>query len=114
MRDANGALHESRLSAAAALETAARNLRSGADTVSRAGHDAVDTVSRVGHDAADGVSRVGHDAADKVKSGAKIVRTYNPGQLMSDVQNIVKTHPGKSLAAAVIVGFLAARALRND
>jgi hypothetical protein len=114
MREANGALHESRLSAAAALETAARNLRSGADAASRVGHDAVDAVSEVGHDAADGVSRVGHGAADKVRSGAKMVRTYSAGQLMSDVQNIVKTHPGKSLAAAVVVGFLAARALRND
>jgi ElaB/YqjD/DUF883 family membrane-anchored ribosome-binding protein len=114
MREANGVLHDSRLSAAAALETAAKNLRAGADTVSRAGHDAVDTVSRVGHDAADSVSRVGHDAADKVKSGAKVVRTYGARQLMTDFENIVKTHPGKSIAAAVVVGFLAARALRND
>ena len=107
-------LEASRKSAAAALDDAARNIRSSSDTVSRAGHDAVDTVSRAGHDAADTVSRVGNDAADKVKVGAKFVRTHGAKQLVTDVETLVKQHPGKAIIAALVVGFFAARALNTD
>ena len=85
-------LHTGRLSAADALHNASKGLHSKADRLGQAGHD----------------------AADKVEDTSRYVRTHGAGKIMADVESFVKRNPGKSLIAAAIVGFLAARVLRRS
>ena len=92
----------------------AAGIKATADSISRAGHSATDAVARAGHDAADGVSRVGKDAAGAVTNSARYVRSYGARQIMADLRDVAKAHPGKTLIAAVAVGFLTARVLSSD
>jgi hypothetical protein len=92
----------------------AAGIRATADSISHAGHSATDAVAQVGHDAADGVSRIGKDAADAVKDSARYVRSHGARQIIADLRDVARAHPGKTVIAAVAVGFLAARALRAD
>ncbi len=52
-------------------------------------------------------------AADKVAATADYVRTHDSKAMMADVEALVKSHPGRSLAVAGVVGFLAGRAFRD-
>ncbi|MEP7345176.1 MAG: hypothetical protein ABI877_07910 [Gemmatimonadaceae bacterium] len=59
------------------------------------------------------VMDLGHGAADKVEATARYVREHDRREMMSDVEAFARKHPGKSLLAVAVVGFLAGRALRN-
>ncbi len=95
-------LHTGRVAAASALHDVAKGIHTKADRVGTVGHDAVDTVTQVAD-----------DAADKVEAASKYVRSHGAKQLMADVSQFVKKNPGKSLAAAALLGFFAARMLRR-
>lgn len=66
------------------------------------------------HKGADRMSEMGHQAADGIGATATYLRDHGTREMMGDVEKLVRTHPGKSLLAAVAVGFLTARALRHD
>jgi len=89
---AREALHRGRLNTAKALDSAARGIDAGTDSVSRAGHG----------------------AADKVGASAQYVRSHGARELVSDIEALVKRHPGKSLLVVAALGFMAGRALKRD
>ena len=57
---------------------------------------------------------LGHGAADRVLATARYVREHDSRDVVSDLTAFAKKHPGKSLLAVAIVGFLAGRAFRDD
>jgi ElaB/YqjD/DUF883 family membrane-anchored ribosome-binding protein len=91
-RSAGEKLHASRGAAADKLDDAALNL----------------------HDRAEQASELGHAAANRVGASARYIRDHGTKEIVADVEEIVRTHPGKSLLVAAVVGFLAARAFRSN
>jgi ElaB/YqjD/DUF883 family membrane-anchored ribosome-binding protein len=47
-------------------------------------------------------------------SAAEFLRDHDTRAMVEGVQNYVRKNPGKSLAVAAVVGFLAARAFRDE
>lgn len=92
-------LDNGRAVAADSLKGAARGLHQRADDIATG---------------AERVSAVTHKVADKVESASKYVRHNDGRDMLADVEAIVRRHPTKSLFAALAVGYLAARALRDD
>ena len=86
-RAAAQTLHAGKLAAADRLEGAADTLR----------------------DRADRVSDIGNDVADRLGAAAKYVRKHRAKDSIEDASELVQEHPGKSLAAAVTIGFLVGR-----
>ena len=76
-----------------------------------------DMASRL-HDRADSgnerVMDVAHGAADKVEATARYVRDHGAREMLTDARTFVRKHPGKSLLAVAVIGFLAGRAFRRD
>jgi ElaB/YqjD/DUF883 family membrane-anchored ribosome-binding protein len=60
------------------------------------------------------VADLAHSAADKVEATAGYVRDHDVQDMMADLENVVRRHPGQSLVAAAAVGFLLGRAFRSD
>ena len=60
------------------------------------------------------VASLAHDAADKVEATAQYVREHDVKDMMADLENLVRRHPGQSLIAAAAVGFLLGRAFKSD
>lgn len=91
-------LDSSRQTVASGLGTAAVRLHDGGNALAtRAGH--------VGH--------MVHGAADSVAAAGDYVRSHQAGEMWSDLTTTLRAHPGKSLLAAVAVGYLAGRALQR-
>jgi hypothetical protein len=55
-----------------------------------------------------------HSTADKIQSASDYLREHDARAMMDDFQGLVRRYPGQSLAAAVVLGFLAGRALRGS
>ncbi len=60
------------------------------------------------------VAELAHETAHKLKDSADYVRTHDSKQMMADVESFVKSHPGQSLIAAAIIGFLTGRAFSSN
>ena len=52
-----------------------------------------------------------HATADKIQAAADYIRENDFRAMAEDVSGVVRRYPGQALAAAVVVGFLAGRAL---
>lgn len=63
---------------------------------------------------AEKTSALAQGAAERVEATADYLREHDASEMVEGVQGYVRKHPGVSLAIAAVVGFLAARALRND
>ncbi len=97
------------------------------DKVSELGHSAAEKLhkSRIAtadaldgtvgdlHNKADRVSELGHEGAAKVGVAARYIREHGTADVLSDVKELTRAHPGKALLSAVAVGFIAARLLRR-
>ncbi len=59
------------------------------------------------------VEDLARGAADKIAVSAEYLRSHDSKAMMSDVEALVKSHPGRSLLVAVFVGFFAGWALRD-
>jgi ElaB/YqjD/DUF883 family membrane-anchored ribosome-binding protein len=59
------------------------------------------------------VSSMAHTAADKLEATAGFVRRHKAREVATGVDRFLKRHPGQSLIAAVVLGFLAGRIFRN-
>jgi hypothetical protein len=92
-------LEDGRAAAADGLKGAARGLHRRADAIT---------------ESAERVSAVTHKVADKVESASRYVRQNDGRDMLSDVKEIVRKRPTASILAALTVGYLAARALRDD
>ena len=51
--------------------------------------------------------------ADKLSSTAEYLRSHSARRMMGDLGTAVKNNPGPSLIAALAIGFLMGRAMRN-
>lgn len=82
--------------------------------------DKLEGVAATLHEKAEGLpggetaADLAHSAADKVEATAQYVREHGVQDMMGDLENFVRRHPGQSLFAAAAVGFLLGRAFRND
>jgi ElaB/YqjD/DUF883 family membrane-anchored ribosome-binding protein len=97
-RSAADKIDDQRAPAAGALDSAASRLHQTAETLP----------------GGQSVSRVAHNTADKLESTADYIRQHDVRDMMGDVEQFVKSHPGQSLIAAAAVGFLVGRAFRNE
>ena len=60
------------------------------------------------------VSNLAHATADRLQETADYVRDHDVRAVMTDVEGVVRRHPGEALAAAAVVGFLFGRLFRNN
>lgn len=102
-RNTISAIDGKRSAAADTLAGAAGSLHSGAEKA-----------SDLAHNSGDRVSQLAHGAADKLQAGADYMRDHDLKAMLQSVEKFVRSNPGKALLAAGVVGFLAARAIRND
>lgn len=77
-------------------------------------HSGADKAADLGHKGGEKVSNFAHAAGDKVQAGADYLREHDFKEMMQSVEGFVRRHPGQALVAAGVVGFLAARVVRND
>ena len=86
-------------------EPAARSLNQAAASL----HETADNLPGVRR-----VSDLAHATADRIQATADYVRDHDVRAVMSDVEGFVRRHPGQSLAAAVVLGFLLGRMFRSN
>jgi ElaB/YqjD/DUF883 family membrane-anchored ribosome-binding protein len=77
-------------------------------------HSRTDKMSQLAHSRTDKMSQLAHSAADRIQVGADYLRERDLERIMEDVRGVVKKYPGRSLAAAAILGFLIAWELRRS
>ncbi len=90
-----------------AINTGAHNLK---DKASHALDGAAGQLERAGHSVSDRVATYADKAAGALGSTAQYVREIDSRDVMQDITAMAKRHPGVTLAAAAVVGFLAGRA----
>jgi ElaB/YqjD/DUF883 family membrane-anchored ribosome-binding protein len=100
--------------AVSAIDAKREPLANGLSNAAGSLHSTGDKASQFAQDAAGKVSELAHGAAEKLQSGAEYVRDHDLNDMVSSVNRFVKKNPGVALLAAGVVGFVAARALRND
>jgi cation transport regulator ChaB len=66
------------------------------------------------HSRTDKMSQLAHSAADGIQVGADYLRERDADRIMEDMRGLVKKYPGRSLAAAAILGLLIAWGLRRS
>ena len=91
------AVESSRESAPSTLDSAVSGIRSKADALP-GGAD---------------VSQFARRAADKIGATAQYIREHEVKDMMSEVEDFIKSHPAQALLGAVVVGFLAGRSMRS-
>jgi hypothetical protein len=92
------------------LEARRATVASGLDGVAQGIHGGADAVVKAGST----VSGMAHGAADSLASTARYVRDTQTKEMLGHVEALIRVHPGKTLLAAVAIGFVAGRALRRD
>lgn len=65
------------------------------------------------HSQTDRAAGVAHSAADRLRASADYVRANDLKAMATDVGDLVRRHPGQSLLAAGVAGFLVARMVRS-
>lgn len=104
----------SRESTAKALAWTATSLHSRTDKMSQLAHSQTDKMSQLAHSQTDKMSQFAHSAADRIQFGADYLRERDVERIMEDVRGLVKKYPGRSLAAAAILGLVIAWGLRRS
>jgi len=102
---ANGMLHSAERAINSRRQGAADSLSTAAGRLHRRADD-LPGVERA--------SKLAHGTADRLESTADYLRNHDTKAMVGNVMDFVRKHPGKSLAVAVAVGFLAARSMRSD
>ena len=97
-RKALAAIEERRLSAADGLDGAARRMHERAESIAGGGER---------------ISRATHGVADKVEGASRYLRSTDTRDMLTDVEDVVRAHPVRSLFAVLAVGFLAGRLFRS-
>jgi ElaB/YqjD/DUF883 family membrane-anchored ribosome-binding protein len=92
------------------IEARRDTVASGLEGVAQGIHGSADAVAKAGTT----VSGMAHGAADSLASTARYVREHQAKEMVGHVEGLIRAHPGKSLLAAVAIGFVAGRALRRD
>ena len=76
--------------------------------------DALDSTAARINAGGERVADVAHSTADKLGATAHYVRENGPREMVTDIESLIKAHPGKVVIGAVVLGFLAGRAFRRD
>lgn len=58
--------------------------------------------------------RVAHATADKLHNAAGYMRRHDTKAMASDLESVVKRHPGQALMGAVVLGFCVGRVFRRN
>jgi ElaB/YqjD/DUF883 family membrane-anchored ribosome-binding protein len=74
----------------------------------------LETVASTLHEKGDRVATAAHSTADAVASGAEYLRDNDVQTMMSDLMEVMRRNPGRTLLGAAAVGFLLGRALSRD
>jgi hypothetical protein len=74
---------------------------------------ALDATASTLHSRGDQLSGAAHTAANKLSVSADYVRQTSLKGMASDVQEVLKRYPVRTLAAGAVLGFLVARAFRG-
>jgi hypothetical protein len=74
---------------------------------------ALDGAARRVHQGADSISHIAHETGNRIDASARYMREHDAGEMLEDVRDTVRTHPGKSLLAALAIGLLVGRAFRS-
>ncbi len=102
---ADGMLHSAEKAIDSRRKTAADTLASAAERLHRRADDLPGVQQ---------ATRAAHSTADRLEATADYLRTHDTRAMAGNVMDFVRKHPGKSLAVAAAVGFLAARSMRSD
>jgi ElaB/YqjD/DUF883 family membrane-anchored ribosome-binding protein len=90
---------------------AANTVDSKREPTARALESAANTVRQSGSRVSDATSRASHGTADKLEATANYIRENDLRDMLEDVQDVVRRHPGPALAIAAVAGFLVGKAL---
>lgn len=102
-RSAVTAIDDKRSVAAGTIASAAERLHHGGDKL-----------TEMANTSSAKAAGVAHSAADSLQRGADYIRDHDLKAMVDSVERYVRGNPGKALVVAGFVGFLTARALRND
>ena len=97
-RAVQGKIDENRDAAADTLQTVASRLHENAESIP----------------GGEKAASLAHSTAEKVEATAQYVREHNVEDMMADLKNFVRRHPGQSLFAAAAIGFLLGRAFKSE
>ena len=103
-----------RTATANVLDSAADKISVAGDRAASASHSAGDRIASASHAAGDRITSASRSASDSLGSAASYVRVNNGKEMVSDIQSLIKAHPGKFVLGAVVLGFLAGRAFSRD
>lgn len=78
------------------------------------GRSDLDDDSRLAWDKTRDKPRFTERAADALDSTGQYLREWESRDLMSDVGELAKRHPGKSLLAAAAIGFFVGRSITRE
>lgn len=78
------------------------------------GRTDLDDASRISWGKTQDKPRFTERAADALDSTGQYLREWEQRDLMSDVGELAKRHPGKSLLAAAAIGFFVGRAITRE
>ncbi len=94
------------------LEREAEMMLDGArDQSAEAMESAADGVSRASRNVIHRVARAADRTASALETSADYVRDHDSKEVLQDVSDLAKRHPGTALAAAALVGFFLGRAM---
>lgn len=102
-RSAVTAIDDQREAAAGTMASAAGHL-----------HQSGDKFSEMANNTSEKAAGIAHSAADSLQKGADYIRDHDLKAMVGSVESYVRSNPGKALVVAGVVGFLTARAIRND
>lgn len=75
---------------------------------------ALDGAARKIHQGADSISHIAHETGNRIDASARYMREHDTTEMLDDMRDMVRAHPGKTLLAAVAVGLLVGRAFRSE
>jgi len=84
-----------------------------ATQVGKRGHEAIDHVADAVHRGASQVKTGIEGPLERAREKAGELREKKVGDIVEDVRDVVRRHPGKAIAAAAAAGFLFAVWLRR-
>ncbi len=96
------------------VREASADMRARAAELGRRAGQKADELRAATADRLDGAAQAVHNKADALASGADYVRDHDVREMMGDLLDVVRNHPGPALVGAATLGFLVGRALSRD
>lgn len=97
--------------AQAAADTVDQNRGTAARLLTNAASIIDDSATRL--PGGEGVTRLAEAAAEQIDATAQYVREHNSQQMMADLKQFVRRHPGAAVVGAAVVGVLVGRGFRK-